>query len=212
MTKKDKKKLYSILLFLGGGIGVSFLLIRLNKYFSSPYEPINPFPGGGSGSSGLDKASILDTYTPSNSPCSWSSPIGCRTSPYGIRTIDGVTKMHWGMDIRAKPIGKKLIINTPGKVVSVNEGSGWGKRIGIKTDSGLYLLFGHLDKIFVSEGMRVYPLDIIGETGKTQTKHPHLHYEVCKDEPCDNIPGGKNYYNLYKLDPKDYLNYFYLSN
>tara|TARA_R100000655_G_scaffold109244_1_gene163239 strand:+ start:6851 stop:7552 length:702 start_codon:yes stop_codon:yes gene_type:complete len=233
MTKENKNKLLYGFLWVTVSGGIVYALIKLNKYFASMPSSYPGYPGPTfptpAPTSGLNKANPLLVNSITGIPCTSSSSYGCKTSSYGPRG----GRFHYGMDIRTRGTGsnwdnwkRNIVINVPGEVVSaVNtvDNTGWGKRIGIKTDNGDYLLFAHLDNVFVTKGMRVYPYDIIGISGVTSKPGsnvaPHVHFEVCK-KSCDNIPGGKgtyqgggrySNYDLYKVDPIDYINTWSLS-
>ena len=196
MTKENRNKILITLLLVGVGGGIAYAIYKLTRKGMT---------------SGLKRAKPELVNPVTNIPCSGGTKFGCRTSPYGPRG----GRMHWGMDIRTRDssgdYNRNIVIKVPGEVVSAVDNvdnTGWGKRIGIKTDDGIYLLFAHLDNVFVRPGMRVYPFDIIGISGITSTPGvnvaPHVHFETCTDS-CDNIPGGPSNYSLYKVNPKDYL-------
>ncbi len=233
MTKENKRKLLYGIVLLGVSGGIIFSLIKLNKFFAGGpnYTPPGPGPGPNPGPlplpppppprnpNGLNVEDIANIEVITGVPYSPGTEFGCKTSSFGPRG----GRMHWGMDVRTRKQGdysnynRNIVINTPGTVVSaVNtiDNTGWGKRIGIKTDNGKYLLFGHLKNVFVTPGMRVNPFDIIGISGTTRKPNlnvaPHVHFEVCT-ESCDNIPGGSSNYSLYKIDPTPYINTWFLS-
>jgi len=195
MTKENRNKILITLLVVGVGSGLTYFITKLIRKDKT---------------SGLkrEKPELVNAIT--GIPCTGSSKYGCKTSSYGMRG----GRMHWGMDVRTRDSAgwrRNIVIKVPGEVVSaVNyvDNTGWGKRIGIKTNDGIYLLFAHLDNVFVKPGMKVYPFDIIGISGITSRPGsnvpPHVHFETCTDS-CDNIPGGPANYGIYKVNPKDYL-------
>ena len=116
------------------------------------------------------------------------------TSKYGLRNhpIDNTQKFHDGIDIKAD-------INTPvntvedGTVVKAGWKEGYGNYIEIDHGNGLHSFYGHLNKINVSKGDKVYQGDNIGLSGNTgKSKGPHLHFGVHKNgekvNPIDYLP------------------------
>jgi murein DD-endopeptidase MepM/ murein hydrolase activator NlpD len=60
----------------------------------------------------------------------------------------------------------------------------------LKTDQSLYVVYAHLEKIFVAQGERVSPGQVIGTTGDTgNSTGPHLHLAVKKGDTSYMTPG-----------------------
>ena len=107
-------------------------------------------------------------------PCS-----GTITSSFGMRVhpITGVTRMHTGVDIGA-PYGSPVVAVANGYVVFQGSLGGYGKAIMIE-HGDCRTLYGHLSKIYVKAGEKVYAGQRIGAVGSTGlSTGPHLHFEV----------------------------------
>lgn len=106
------------------------------------------------------------------------------TSPFGMRTLFGVTKGHNGVDISGSGInGKSIVAANSGKVIvaqtSYTPGVSYGKYIMIDHGGGRVTLYGHCSSIKVSAGQVVNKGDVIGCVGSTgNSTGPHLHFEV----------------------------------
>lgn len=107
-------------------------------------------------------------------PCS-----GTITSSFGMRVhpITGVTRMHTGVDIGA-PYGSPVVAVANGYVVFQGSLGGYGNAIMIE-HGDCRTLYGHLSKIYVKAGEKVYAGQRIGAVGSTGlSTGPHLHFEV----------------------------------
>lgn len=100
------------------------------------------------------------------------------------RTLNGVTKPHNGVDLRA-PIGTPILAVEDGVIrgtVKTTTKDGGGKQINLVTNSGYSCSYQHLSEVFVSAGDKVKAGDEIGKTGNTasgtNTVDPHLHFQV----------------------------------
>lgn len=108
------------------------------------------------------------------------------TSPYGMRTLNGETAMHKGIDL----VGSDKTIVAPcdgvvGASAMLDEATDtsqtweWGNYIRIDTDAGFKVYLCHLAKRDVYVGRRVKAGDIIGREGSTgKSTGSHLHLEV----------------------------------
>jgi murein DD-endopeptidase MepM/ murein hydrolase activator NlpD len=110
----------------------------------------------------------------------------------GIKS-DGTPHYHRGIDIPA-PLGTPVKAAEGGVVFEAVESftpgfSGYGKTVVVKSDRGIYYLYGHLDSISVSKNNRVSTGQKIGTvgitaytnedpTGNLKNRAPHLHFEV----------------------------------
>ncbi|MER8475582.1 M23 family metallopeptidase [Mesorhizobium sp. M1163] len=102
------------------------------------------------------------------------------TSPFGVRTdpILGTAALHSGMDFRA-PVGMPAKVTAAGVVVKAGWNGGYGRMVEVDHGNGFVTRYGHLSKIDVAVGQKLYAGDIIGKTGNSgRSTGPHLHYEV----------------------------------
>ncbi len=106
------------------------------------------------------------------------------TSGYGMRTMDGETSMHRGIDLAYDQELNKypIIASRDGRVVNKIEGTtGYGNYVTIEHTDGNYTLYAHMyaGSITVELGAEVYQGQVIGYLGSTgNSTGPHLHYEV----------------------------------
>lgn len=108
------------------------------------------------------------------------------SSPYGMRTLDGVREMHKGIDL----VGTDKTIVSPcaGKVCwagTANDAAAggrtheWGNYIRIETDDGYMVYLCHLASVSVRAGQRVEAGDVLGKEGSTgKSTGSHCHFEV----------------------------------
>lgn len=122
------------------------------------------------------------------------------TSPYGMRTLNGVPEMHKGIDLVGSftsliaPCGGR--IGWAGMVDDAATGGRtheWGNYVRIDTDTGYSVYLCHLASYCVRIGQTVLQGDLIGVEGNTGNVWPkpaspadkttgrHLHFEVRKD-------------------------------
>lgn len=102
---------------------------------------------------------------------------GTTTSCFGSRW----GRMHYGLDIAA-PIGTPVYTPLSGRVSRAGEASGFGQAIYITHDNGDVTVYGHISRIYVSTGQRVYAGQNIAAVGNEgQSTGPHLHFEVHKN-------------------------------
>lgn len=90
--------------------------------------------------------------------------------------------LHTGIDI-ANPlhqIGDPITPFMEGKVIYTGQISwGFGKHIIIDNGNNITSIYAHLNKIYVYQGQKVKPGDIIGEEGQTGwATGPHLHFQI----------------------------------
>jgi murein DD-endopeptidase MepM/ murein hydrolase activator NlpD len=106
------------------------------------------------------------------------------TSPFGMRTIDGVPDNHKGIDLVGTD--KTIVAVLPGKVLfsrqildKNNRTWEWGNYVCIQSDDGTLSYYCHLASRAVRAGDRVKVGDIIGREGSTgKSTGSHLHFEV----------------------------------
>jgi murein DD-endopeptidase MepM/ murein hydrolase activator NlpD len=97
-----------------------------------------------------------------------------KTSGYGMRW----GKMHTGNDY-AMPVGTKLGIGGPGKVLFAGDAGGYGKMMDIGGPGGVVYRFAHLSKFNAPVGATLppgFPFALSGNTGRSTG--PHLHFEA----------------------------------
>jgi len=140
-------------------------------------------PGGGGPSTGVENVNSQQKgggSTKLHHPLS-GYPI---TSKFGMRTLNGQTKQHNGMDFGA-PTGTPIRAAAGGTVVTAvtNSNSGYGNYVVIQHDDGtLSTLYAHCSSVSVKVGQRVEQGDVIGKVGNTgNSTGPHLHFEVRKN-------------------------------
>lgn len=107
------------------------------------------------------------------------------TSPYGMRTLNGKTAMHKGLDIVAdEDTHVRAVIGGVVKSSTIvtdhsNSTWEWGNYVKILGDDGLYWFYCHMASRAVSVGQRVAPGDILGVMGNTGYSFgAHTHLEV----------------------------------
>jgi peptidoglycan hydrolase FlgJ len=102
-----------------------------------------------------------------------SSGFGNRFHP-----IDKVTKFHSGIDIAA-PRGTPIGAAAEGVVTFAGSQKGYGNLVVVKHADGKETRYGHMEKIFVSEGEKVTVGQAIASVGSIgKSTGPHLHFEV----------------------------------
>jgi murein DD-endopeptidase MepM/ murein hydrolase activator NlpD len=88
--------------------------------------------------------------------------------------------MHTGIDLQKNRKGGDLVLaSRPGKVVSAQNFSGYGKAVMILHKDGYRSRYAHLRGYKVKVGQKVkakQPIGIVGQTGRATT--PHLHFEI----------------------------------
>lgn len=112
------------------------------------------------------------------------------TSPAGMRTLNGVTKLHIGVDIgrsagRGQNDGDPLIAVADGYIEHLGEVGGYGHTITVRmeTASGkpVRFFYAHLEGISseMSLNKKVKKGDFLGTMGKSGGNYAtHLHYEI----------------------------------
>lgn len=105
------------------------------------------------------------------------------TSKYGSRTMNGVTKFHYGVDISTRTPSPSLVAVADGKVViASNNGSwngGYGNYLAIDHGNGVVTVYGHCAYLKVVLGQHVtqgQSVAVMGSTGNSTG--PHVHFEV----------------------------------
>lgn len=106
------------------------------------------------------------------------------SSEYGMRTLNGETKMHYGIDIGSKG-GAEIHAVHDGTVVEDGTGPSWGPWHGICIDhgNGTYSRYLHCATMCVSAGQAVTKGQVIGTVGGwgesgAESYATHLHLEI----------------------------------
>lgn len=122
-----------------------------------------------------------------------SSPVKYYTEPFILptkgrlttefgesRTVNGAktSYRHAGLDIAA-PLGTEVLAVNTGKVTLAMPLILTGNSIVIDHGEGIFSIYFHLDKLFVTEGELVERGQLIGEVGTTGfSTGPHLHFAM----------------------------------
>lgn len=102
-----------------------------------------------------------------------SSGFGMRRHP-----VTYVRSFHNGIDIKARR-GTNIVAPIDAVVVSAGRAGLLGRMVKLKTSNGLFLYFGHLQKISCKKGQKVSRGQIIGTVGSSgRATGPHLHFSV----------------------------------
>lgn len=103
------------------------------------------------------------------------------TSGYGVREhpIQGISKMHTGIDIGNATYGSPVVAAADGVVTYAGWLGGYGNCVMINHGDGIVTLYGHGQKILTELYKEVKQGDLIMEVGSTgNSTGPHLHFEV----------------------------------
>ena len=110
-----------------------------------------------------------------------NSAFGPRLSPWS-----GRPEFHAGVDLAAAA-GTPVKASQGGVVKFAGPAEGYGQSVLIEHGAGIETRYGHLQKIYVTQGQRVERGQLIALSGNTgRSTAPHLHYEVLVDgRPVD---------------------------
>ena len=114
------------------------------------------------------------------------TPTGGSAFGYRIHPILGYNKLHTGIDIGGRAVGKDIngatiVAASDGKVIYVGYRGGYGNCVIIDHGNGVATLYAHLQSgsFKVSDGQSVERRQAIGRVGSTGlSTGPHLHFEV----------------------------------
>lgn len=116
-------------------------------------------------------------------------PKGRISSDFGLRKdpFHGRESFHGGVDIAA-PVGTDVICPQSGTVTLCAENHPiYGTYIEIEHEGNIKTRYGHLSKVFVKEGARVFGGDVIAAVGSTgRSTGPHLHFEYLNNDQIKN--------------------------
>lgn len=125
------------------------------------------------------------------------------TSRYGMRTLNGVTKKHNGIDLVATKNGTVgqtdyIMAHTGGTVTGVGYDASAGNYVNIQVASNAIMVYYHLkNKSTLKKGATVKRGDIIGYMGSTgNSTGAHLHWGIKENGAW--------------IDPEPYLNNDYI--
>lgn len=106
--------------------------------------------------------------------------------------------IHLGIDFNNLPVGQPIASATDGIVadswVDETDFDGWGGRVVIKDNSGIYWMYGHLDSTILPMNTSVRKGDIIGKIGNSKVNggwFPHLHLQVMTEEFVGTNPNWR---------------------
>lgn len=102
------------------------------------------------------------------------------TSGYGMRNhpITRVRSFHNGVDIRARR-GTEILSPVEGTVITAGHAGLLGRLVRIKTNDGLILYMGHMQKIKCVKGQKIKRGQVVGTIGSSgRATGPHLHFSV----------------------------------
>ena len=102
---------------------------------------------------------------------------GVITSRYGSRESIR-THAHTGLDIAA-PYGTKIKAAADGTVIWSGYKGSYGNLVIVDCGKNVEIYYGHCSKIYVTNGQKVKPGDVIGAVGSTgNSTGNHLHFEI----------------------------------
>ena len=125
------------------------------------------------------------------------TPTGGSAFGYRIHPILGYKKLHTGIDIGGRAVGKNIngaliVAAADGKVIYAGYRGGYGNCIMIDHGNGVVTLYAHQQSgsFKVSNGQKVTRGQGIGKVGSTGlSTGPHLHFEVrINGTPVDPMP------------------------
>lgn len=112
-------------------------------------------------------------------------------------------RFHSGIDIGA-PTGRPIRATRGGVVDAIGIVYLGPYAVGIATDDGLHMVYGHCSKALVNKGQRVKAGDVIALVGSLgQSSGPHVHFAVRTDKSTEHVDHDHPFNNI--LDPVPYL-------
>lgn len=136
------------------------------------------------------------------------------TSPYGNRTLNGVSGFHSGYDLVPQTGGYDVLAVTGGTVVQsrivtdkTNLTWQWGNYVCIRTNDGHYHYYCHMASRSVAKGQTVKAGEKLGVMGSTGYSFgAHLHFEVRRSDgrttvSPEEILGVPNKSGIYTVQP-----------
>ena len=124
------------------------------------------------------------------------------TSYYGMRTLNGVTKMHTGVDIGV-PENSPVYASAAGTVVFSEWCGNYGYYIKIDHGNGIITGYAHNNELLYKVGDTVEKGEVIALSGSTgYSTGPHIHFEFIINGEFKN---PLNYINLTTKQEVDYV-------
>ena len=110
----------------------------------------------------------------------WPIDSAAISSLFGLRRhpLDGIRKMHYGIDLAADP-GRVVGAAARGFVVHAGWSPGYGLLVEVRHPGDVTTRYSHLSRVLCNPGDAVEPgqgIGLVGATGKASG--PHLHFEV----------------------------------
>ncbi|MDD4797364.1 MAG: peptidoglycan DD-metalloendopeptidase family protein [Eubacteriales bacterium] len=130
----------------------------------------------------VNKVVLVGTQKVETATGSWTLPLKAGTytlsSRFGTRTLNGVTRMHKGVDLAAAT-GTKIYASRAGTVAFSGTASGYGLVVYINHAGNAQTRYGHCSKLLVKAGDKVEKGQLIALVGNTGVSTgPHCHFEV----------------------------------
>ncbi len=122
---------------------------------------------------------IIERGTKSPPTFIWPVSYGYITSGFGYRSRPkaGASTYHQGVDIGVST-GTSVMASSAGTVTVAGWQGGYGNVVYIEHENGVTTRYGHLSRILVKKGDRVYQGQKIALSGNTgNSTGPHLHFE-----------------------------------
>lgn len=129
--------------------------------------------------------STPDSIKTATAKVNFQMPVSGRiSSDFGMRfhPIDHKEKFHGGLDI-AVPLGTPVGAAAAGIVKFAGWKGGYGNAVIIEHPDGKETLYGHNEKLLVTEGQQVSAGETISLSGSTgKSTGPHVHFEVREND------------------------------
>jgi murein DD-endopeptidase MepM/ murein hydrolase activator NlpD len=109
----------------------------------------------------------------------WSRPTKPDGSPYRSYNVYTGTRAHWGIDLQDHGYGDRIYAGVNGVAYRAYFSSALGIHVIVRDDAtGLWLLFCHLNRAYITNGQRVRADQVIGLMGTTGGVPKHLHFSL----------------------------------
>ena len=145
-----------------------------------------------------DKLAIINTKLGGETKGKQYFPSASKRS-FGMQTLQGTTRMHYGQDYPAST-GIKVLVLKPGKCIISKYSDSAGNYVKIKHDDNTVTTYMHFSELLVNKGDRIESGTVIGLIGSTgHSTGPHLHFEYrpnINSEPENPKAYGPEYFIL----------------
>jgi murein DD-endopeptidase MepM/ murein hydrolase activator NlpD len=124
----------------------------------------------------ISNKTLVESATPTLWPVRGyvTAAMGRREDPFN----GGRTEAHTGVDISA-PYGTRVEASGDGVIIFAGPREGYGNIVVVDHKFGVVTRYGHLSKINVQVGQRIFRRDTIGYVGTSgRATGPHLHFEL----------------------------------